>query len=552
MRQGTTVKAIAFFMLTASLLYAEKGVSTQKKKALEKVFQVSKKTTFFTTPLLKSGRVDYIKAFNAYTKPKGVTPEKNGAVYLVKAIGWQEKHEYGSKEEKVYRTNLFTLLGLKKEGKGFYAFPPKGGNEIIDSYSYMKLKIKVFPEFGKEKEKKALEKKLQSDLHAENAKGESVPWKKEERPETWKWIQMNEIPLKLAHRAMEQPFFYLPFARATTNNQQPKTLLSTPTPVRKDCRKIARLLFQRALNHLGENRPDEAAKDLMVIHQLARKIGINGSLSIYLTGVSMEAIANKGDYYLAMHAGFSIEKLKSYTKMLQALSPAFDINKTINVYARCRSLDTIQNLAISSHKEAMEDYKGIGLPNWLTTGHFIFDWDQILTNFNLFYDKINETNSKHFLVQIKLQNQITKNALKSKEKLKELSSKHFALKGLIKGKQYRTHVMGDSLMALLMPAIMQAFTGEQEILMKQEMNIVHFHLELYKRKNGKYPTKLNALLPNYLAKIPQDRFTEKQNLKYLSDGKSFKLYSVGRDLKDNKGASWGESPDGNDIVIKVP
>ena len=88
--------------------------------------------------------------------------------------------------------------------------------------------------------------------------------------------------------------------------------------------------------------------------------------------------------------------------------------------------------------------------------------------------------------------------------------------------------------------------------MKQELGVIHFHLEIYQRDNGKYPASLKELKPKYLTKIPQDRFVKNQDLKYTSDGKSFKLYSVGVDGKDDKGVEYDKKTGNRDIVITIP
>ncbi|MCX6345360.1 MAG: hypothetical protein NT018_09855, partial [Armatimonadetes bacterium] len=62
-------------------------------------------------------------------------------------------------------------------------------------------------------------------------------------------------------------------------------------------------------------------------------------------------------------------------------------------------------------------------------------------------------------------------------------------------------------------------------------------LRRYNVDNGRYPNKLEQISPKYLKTVPIDLFGGKP-LRYISinAGKTFKLYSIGPDLKDNGGA----------------
>ncbi len=60
-------------------------------------------------------------------------------------------------------------------------------------------------------------------------------------------------------------------------------------------------------------------------------------------------------------------------------------------------------------------------------------------------------------------------------------------------------------------------------------------LRAYKLERGAYPTKLAALVPTYLRKIPADAFGGGEPLRYQKQGPTYKLWSLGPDLKDNGG-----------------
>jgi hypothetical protein len=71
-------------------------------------------------------------------------------------------------------------------------------------------------------------------------------------------------------------------------------------------------------------------------------------------------------------------------------------------------------------------------------------------------------------------------------------------------------------------------------LSRRDGLVVGIALEAYRREHGSYPQELKALVPGFVARIPEDRFTGGE-LKYrLLDGKPL-VYSVGTDRDDDGG-----------------
>lgn len=72
---------------------------------------------------------------------------------------------------------------------------------------------------------------------------------------------------------------------------------------------------------------------------------------------------------------------------------------------------------------------------------------------------------------------------------------------------------------------------------KNDRLLLRLALRAYKLENGKYPAKLDDLVPGYIKKIPTDPFAVKGEYKYKSTGGSYLLYSIGPDCKDDGGKS---------------
>ena len=500
------------------------------------LIRVSKETTFFTEPLFENGRVDYLAALNNYKKPEGLTLHNNGAVYFIKAIGVQEN------PPSAHTINQWKALGLSKDGKGLAAFPTKKDPAMIDSGKYTKLKTKSLT--GTEKNKR------QDELLDTLTNTEIGPWKKSDLPDTWQWIQMNEKSLDLLVQATKQPLFYLPYAW-NNKEESPEILIEILLPGVQNSRVFARLLAMRALNHLGENRPQEAANDLLALHKFARQIGYGGTLIEVLVAIALDSIAFKGDQQLVQHPGFSVSDLKQYAKTIQSLPPVTNMKDSLNIYERCVGLDSVQRLAQPTGKDMKLGVMALGLPASFqkTLQALTFDWNYALVIFNEYYDQLDEINQKPYLVQQKLFEQKLQEL---KETQKKLTGFSLITQGVLLGRKARTEMFTDILKSLLIPAFKQVFITEQRGLLKKELALTHISLELYKRDNGIYPEKLNMLVNEYIAKVPQDRFVEKQNLKYTSNGKSFTLYSVGPDGIDNEGSDNPNAKREYDVVVKVP
>lgn len=100
------------------------------------------------------------------------------------------------------------------------------------------------------------------------------------------------------------------------------------------------------------------------------------------------------------------------------------------------------------------------------------------------------------------------------------------------------------LVSLLMPAIDPVFSAFEKERQIQDGALVALALELWHRRHGEWPAKLDELVPDLLPAVPPDR-VDGQPLRYvIRDGRPI-LYSVGRNGLDDGGVSteqpsWAE------------
>lgn len=115
----------------------------------------------------------------------------------------------------------------------------------------------------------------------------------------------------------------------------------------------------------------------------------------------------------------------------------------------------------------------------------------------------------------------------------------------------RTKLIGDIFVSLIwVPGGFAQSAADRAEQYQRNLHLA-FALAAYQREHGKYPEKLDALAPKYLAKIPNDLFTDKP-LVYRPNEKGYLLYSFGPDGKDNEGKSREDDISSDDISVRMP
>ena len=104
---------------------------------------------------------------------------------------------------------------------------------------------------------------------------------------------------------------------------------------------------------------------------------------------------------------------------------------------------------------------------------------------------------------------------------------------------------------LLAPAYQQATAAFARNAAEVDSADAAIAAELYRRKNGKWPTKLDDLVPEFLPAVPTDPFTNLP-LVMKASAESCKVYSVGPDGVDHGGNLESTMFPGTDIGFEMP
>ena len=109
------------------------------------------------------------------------------------------------------------------------------------------------------------------------------------------------------------------------------------------------------------------------------------------------------------------------------------------------------------------------------------------------------------------------------------------------------------------PKVMPDLAGmvERAVFARSESKLALVQVEValrrYEAEHGRYPARLGELKPDYLAEVPADPFGGKElGYRVLKGGTEFVLYSIGPNLRDDRGKAfdWSGETTPGDIVLQ--
>jgi hypothetical protein len=103
-------------------------------------------------------------------------------------------------------------------------------------------------------------------------------------------------------------------------------------------------------------------------------------------------------------------------------------------------------------------------------------------------------------------------------------------------------------MLTIMPPFSTCVRATMRSVAKTRATDAAIAAELYRREHGKWPKKLDQLVPKFLPEVPQDPFNG-QSLRYLRKDGKLMIYSVDQNLVDNQGQIDVQGP--GDSVVTV-
>jgi len=134
---------------------------------------------------------------------------------------------------------------------------------------------------------------------------------------------------------------------------------------------------------------------------------------------------------------------------------------------------------------------------------------------------------------------------KAREEAQAADDEMRTIAGSLTGKLYYMYTL------MLTPAYSNGIDAFAKLAAARDSADAAIAAELYRRKTGKWPAKLEELVPEYLPAVPTDPFTNLP-LVLKAGGTSCKVYSVGRDGVDHGGNLQTDLQPGTDLGFEMP
>jgi hypothetical protein len=498
---------------------------------------ISKETTYITEPLRPDGYPDYVAALNQRAS-KGVTPENNAAVLLLKALG------PGIVSEKS-RKDTFRLLDIDDL--------PSEGEYIVDQKEAIKR--------WRAKQQDGAKLPSDEELEEQFDRAEEQPWSEDEFPVVAFWLSLNATPLEVAIGGIERPKYFFPYV-ATSEDYPPAP--SVLVPMGQESRQIAYLLATRAMLRLRLGDTEAAWRDLKACHLLARHVASSLFMVELLVSDAIEGIAIQADVELAHQGNLSAMQAKRMQAEVEALPPLPGIEKAFDSGERFMGLDEVAYVARKGDFHAAQKIIDLITGNnnsaesphsKLTPGEAFFmnvmmDWNAPMRMVNRWYDRmvaaarIADARSRRKAI-----NQFDHDV---KEFIENIKNPWLIVAGALTKSPWQnlTDVVGSAFVIFLSSETLAEEAQDRLALLKL-MDQTAFALAAYRADHGHYPGKLDELLPKYVSEIPDDIFAEKPTqIRYRREGDVYMLWSVYRNGVDDNGRGNLDNPPGDDWVLR--
>jgi hypothetical protein len=465
---------------------------------------IARDTTYITAPLRPDGLPDYEKYFLELNR-KGATPENNAAVLLWKAL-WPN-----NLEPKQFESMKFEL-GLKETPSAEAAL------QLLDSDANRK-RVKDWLA----KQKIDTEEVDVADLIAPAI---DHSWTSKQFQPLTEWVKSNQKPIDLLVEASHRLRFYSP--SPTLLDKQDDILIAVLLPGAQNVREAARALGVRAMQSVGENRLNDAWRDLLALHRWARLAGQGHTIVEQLVAMAVSDIACRGTQALLSSDHLTVELARQINNDLATLPRVTHVVDCMNNAERLLALDGVIHMKTDGF-EALSggptrhkpDPRLIAAVDWnVTLGRVNYWYDQLVAAASL------PTRDAQKQALKKYEARLTADGQRIKQPLYIIAS--------VFSRPLRSDVIGSTIASLMLPATDAAITAENRTTTSFQLTRLAAALTLFRAEHRTYPAKLSELVPGMFKELPVDNYNAKPFIyKRTDDG--YLLYSVGDNGTDEGG-----------------
>ena len=503
--------------------------TTSEAQEAETPIEVGGETTRIIEPVGTDGLVDYVEALSRIQR-EGVTPENNSVVLFRRAFGYRELSDEITVE-------YFSQLGMEPL--------PKAGRYMLGTQEYVNsLEDAVLPTATTD------DPDPRQLVLVQHGEAQSRPWTRMEFPLVGRWIELNDEPLRFIVEGSKRPEYFSPLVPSKG------MAMAIMLPDVQNFREASRLLCTRAMLKLGEGDVEAAWDDVLTCHRMARLTAQGSTLIDALIGFGVDAIAFQCDREIAQ-SGISAEQSIRFKNELSNLGYIEDVTDCINNGERFVYLDTVQRMPVDGvamlaslvgSDDPDVDDNNASSPVRQAVLNGLIDWNIALRMGNKKYDQIAAAGS----LSMRLQRQAEIEKILTELEQMKKDAADFNITTLLGGRAVISDKFGKIMITLMISSgVMQTFEAEDRCRMRMDLTACAYALAAFKAENNNnYPEQLEQLAPKYLPEIPFDIYTGKP-LIYRRSESGYLLYSVGANLSDNGGITFGEGVGNDDLVVRT-
>ena len=408
--------------------------------------------------------------------------------------------------------------------------------------------------FGEAVEKYRKEQKIAvgEDLLDQYNAAIDAPWQANDFPLIKSWVDINQKPMEIVLEGTRQPHYFRPIVKTT----EEEPLLATLIPDIQQMRELARFLSVRSMLAISEERFDDASRDSIALHRLARHVGEGATIIESLVGVAIDFVARNVDLKLANAESITVEQLKAHQHKLSELPTLAHFDQALKT-EHMVNLDAVQMIATMNMKsdQGKTTLSLMGLDLSSTMGQMMatlfqnsVDWNVVFVGINDYHSKVKEAMSQESFAK---RHTAIKELSEEIQTEAEQANRPTALTlAALFSPQRRANHMRLILVSLLAPALEQVAVAETRGNSNAPLTETAFAVATYQKREGSLPERLEQLVPEDLAAIPLDPFTG-QPVKYIVKKDEARIYVTVKDLEDNQGVSEFELGEAHDIVVQV-
>ena len=484
--------------------------------------QIGRETTYLSDPLDEQGMPDYAQ-YLMTNAAEGVTHESNAAVLIWQAAGLDRVEEQ-------YRQSIVDALEI--------GWP----TQVVESPYSTAMKESVttwVSERNPDVDAETLEQ-LQDEI-IELAMGR--PWSPGELPLVDAWAEDNRESLELLVEGASRPKYFFPPPNLAADEDV--MLFSVLLPDLTLMREMARALKLRATWHISHQRYGLAWRDLLATYRLSRHCGgKNAFLVSCLVGVAIEAMAHESLQAL-LSEDLPTELLAQIRDEFRALPPRKRMWEVYQEGERFGALDALTRLAQGRNQDVSMMIDSTGQLA-AVAGNVRIDWNISLRAANNWYDRMTEATKLPFAERKEALERID-DELSS---LNPLGNPSRMLHGIVSTRA-RSELVSDVMLSLLLPASHAAVRAEDRADMYSNLIDISIALAQYRSEHASYPETLDAIVPRYLARIPNDLY-HSDRPRYERRAEGYLIYSVFENGMDDGGTSFvGDIVRGEHVNVKA-